>query len=124
MFAKYLTEKLDVAALGYSRRVCESATQYAVRLLEGKPVPETSSPQHLADHFVNHYKDHGFVIDAEEAGKLLGTMVRENTAEYRAANEIYEFLEKAKFCFEIFRASKFDYVGDLESGLVIRKQTS
>ena len=75
MFAKYLTDNLNIRHLGLFERINESAAQYAERLLSGKDLPDGKTPETLADHFTNHYKDHGFVIDADEASSLLGKKI-------------------------------------------------
>ena len=72
MISKYLTENLNLRVLGYFQRVSESAVQYAERLLTTKKLAGGVTPQRAANHLVNHYKDHGFVIDIDEARGLLG----------------------------------------------------
>jgi hypothetical protein len=91
MLAEFLKNNLDMRSLGYYERINESARQYAERLLANKPLPQGMSAQSLADHFVNHYKDHSFVIDADEAARMLGNdIVKQGTNEYYFANEIFE----------------------------------
>lgn len=118
MFAKYLTDNINIQHLGLFERINESATQYASRLLDGKAFPDGHTSESLADHFTNHYKDHSFVIDADEASSLLGSkVVKEGTKEYNLGNEIYEFLEFTGFLFEIFQKKKMRYVGSVTEGL-------
>lgn len=118
MFAKYLTENINIQHLGLFERINESATQYATRLLEGRELPHDQTPEALADHFTNHYKDHSFVIDADEASTLLGNkVVKEGTAEYELGNAIYEFLEFFGILFVIFRNKNMRYVGSIDDGL-------
>ncbi|UST80146.1 SDH family Clp fold serine proteinase [Pseudomonas siliginis] len=98
MLAKYLIgSELDVRALGHYDRITESATQYATLLLQAKATSTNGSVtdcESLASHFTNHYKDHNFVIDIDEAQKLLGSdMVRADTEVYSACHEIHKFLE-------------------------------
>lgn len=95
VFSRYLSRKLDLRHLGYYARVPESAVQYAERLLKRNEakLPRGATAHSVADHFVNYYKDHGFVIDLDESSQLLGSIVCSNTPEYRAANEIYAFLD-------------------------------
>jgi hypothetical protein len=125
MLGRFLSEKLDLRILGYFDRINESAVQYAERLLEGKPLPSNQTPKTLSDHFVNHYKNHGFVIDADEAEKLLGDkIVRQNTAEYRFANEVHESLDLLKFFIDFVAKKEFEYVGDVQTGLSLRKKKS
>lgn len=123
MMAKYLGEKLDLRVLGYFERVSESAVQYAERLLSGKFIPDSQTPHSLANHFVNHYKDHGFVIDADESTDLLGDkIIQQKTKEYAFANDAYTSLDFFHFMFEFIRKQEFDYVGTVDDGLVIRKK--
>ncbi len=61
----------------------------------------------LADHFTNHYKDHGLVIDSDEALELLGNKtIKVGSKEYLAANKIYEFLNFIDILFGIFKNKK------------------
>jgi len=118
MFAKYLTENVNIRHLGLFERVNESAAQYAERLLADKTFPGGQSPKQLADHFTNHYKDHGFVIDSDEASSLLGKkVVKENTKEYEFGNEIYDFLGFANYLFGLFKKKEMRYVGSVSDGL-------
>ncbi len=118
MFAKYLTDNVSIRDLGYFERINESATQYAIRLLNGKSFPEGKTCEGLADHFTNHYKDHSFVIDSDEATELLGDKtIKVGSREYQAANEIYEFLNFIDFLYGIFNNKKMRYVGSIASGL-------
>lgn len=118
MFAKYLTANLNIRHLGYFERINESAAQYAQRLLDGKQFDDGNTPESLADHFTNHYKDHGFVIDVDEATRLLGKgMVKESTKEYDLANELYVFLSFADILFQFVKKKTLRYVGSIERGL-------
>lgn len=118
MFAKYLTANLNIKDLGYFERINESAVQYAQRLLDGKSFPEGKSAESLADHLTNHYKDHSFVIDADEASRLLGKgIVKESSKEYEFGNELYRFLEFGDLLFRIFKKKTMRYVGSVEDGL-------
>lgn len=118
MFAKYLTANLNIKDLGYFERINESAAQYALRLLDGKGFPDGKTAESLADHLTNHYKDHGFVIDADEASRLLGkSIVKELSKEYEFGNELYGFLELVDVVFGIFKNKTMRYVGSIENGL-------
>lgn len=118
MFAKYLTANLNIKDLGYFERINESAVQYAQRLLDGKSFPDGKSAEYLADHFTNHYKDHNFVIDADEASRLLGrTIVKENSKEYEFSNELYGFLHFADIVYRVFKKKTLRYVGSIQSGI-------
>ncbi len=97
MFARYLQRVLTVEQIGYCDRVSESAEQYAVRLLSTKAsLPK--SAELIAKELVHEYKDHGFVIDIEEATMHLGTgWIKSGTAELAAAEEIYSHFEMVNF---------------------------
>ncbi len=123
MLGKFLAEKLDLRILGYFDRVNGSAAQYAERLLEGNEFPHGQTPKTLADHFVNYYKDHGFVIDADEATKYLGEkVIHQNSQEYQFGNAVHESLDFLKFLLDVSSDKVFDYVGGIGSGLIIRKK--
>ncbi|WP_143491610.1 MULTISPECIES: ATP-dependent Clp protease proteolytic subunit [unclassified Pseudomonas] len=105
MLAKYLIGSgMDVQALGHYDRIAESYSQYAISLLDSKktdmpatPVIGRKSSQELANYFTNHYKDHNFVIDVDEARKQLGSevVVLESNI-YQACHEIHKFLESCE----------------------------
>lgn len=123
MFAKYLTENLKMNELGYFERINESAVQYAQRLLEGKSFSVGETPQSLANHFTNYYKDHSFVIDSEEARRYLGDeIVKEETYEYEFGNELFSFLDFASLMFNLLKNSNFRYVGSVDDGIDIREK--
>lgn len=97
LLGKYISDNVPVRTLGYYQRVNESAVQYAERLLNGKVLGASETPQSAASRLVNHYKDHSFVIDFEEAFSLLGNMIKEKTPEYYASDEIFKFLDLIGF---------------------------
>lgn len=118
MFSKYLTENLKMNELGYFERINESAIQYAQRLLDGKKFANNETAQSLANHFTNHYKDHSFVIDSEEALKYLGeNVIKEGTYEYEFGNELFTFLNLASLFIEILHDKEFRFVGSVSRGL-------
>jgi ClpP class serine protease len=121
MLAQVLSDKLDLRLLGYFSRINESATQYAERLLSGKKLPNNRTPASLADHFVNHYKDHGFVIDVDEATELLGQkVIKQRTAEYNFANDLFLAFDIWNFFLRHWHKRVFDYVGSVDNGVHIR----
>lgn len=121
MFASYLTKKMDLIHLGYLERLGESTVQYGERLIGDKKLPEEMTPSIIARKLVYDYKDHNFVIDIDEAKMLLGDkVIKENTAEYKFANEIYTVFDVISKLFEIVRNKEFSYVGDIESGFNIK----
>jgi hypothetical protein len=101
MLSQYLIgSSLDVRALGHYERITESATQYALRLLKSKltstdvNIEDVSA---LAAHFTNHYKDHNFVIDMDEACELFGAVggdvVKADTDLYKTCHEVHRFID-------------------------------
>jgi len=117
MFANYLKEKLFLPHLGYFERLCESSIQYAKRLLQGKKFSSGKNVDFLANHFVNHYKDHSFVIDSDEVTELLGeNMVKLNTKEYQLANRIYQFFDFITVMIRFMRKKEFSFVGSINTG--------
>lgn len=118
MFAKYLTANLNIRDLGYFERINESAVQYAQRLLDGKKFPSGKTAEQVANHLTNHYKDHSFVIDADEASTLLGPeLIKQRTPEYEFGNEVYEFIELVDLFCRIFRKKTVRYLGSVSNGL-------
>jgi hypothetical protein len=106
--------------LGYYERVSESAAQYAERLLTGKTLPNGKSAAEISLHLVQHYKDHGFVIDIEEALRLLGSdLIKEQTPEYELADEIYNLLDFVQLVAGVNK-KKFWIVGSLPDGITLR----
>jgi hypothetical protein len=124
MWATYLGNNLNLRDLGYFERVSESAAQYAERLLLGKTLPGTQTAPLLANHFVNHYKDHSFVIDSDEATSLLGpAVVKRDTPEYQCANAIYRFLYFLELFLEIFDEKEISLIGSISKGITLRKKS-
>jgi serine dehydrogenase proteinase len=125
MFAKYLAENLNITDLGYVERINESAAQYAERLLNGKIFSDGRTPKSLGDHFTNHYKDHNFVIDVDEATQLLGKdIVKEGTKEYELSNAIYDFLDFLALVIAVIKNKQISYVGSIEDGFEISDKKS
>jgi Serine dehydrogenase proteinase len=115
MFARYLRSALTVEQIGYCDRVSESAVQYAERLLSTKP---SLAPRALgiAKELVYEYKDHGFVIDLEEAQKHLGSdWIKTDTTELRAAEEIYELFENVNFWLSLVKSKRILITGSATS---------
>lgn len=120
MLAKYLASNLNLHDLGYFERVSESAVQYAERLLTGKELPQGQTPASVASKFVYGYKDHGFVIDRDEAGEILGPgIVKTDTPEYKLANKIHEFLDMVNLAYNVFKDHRCKILGDLTRGITI-----
>jgi hypothetical protein len=123
MLAKYLASRLNLHDLGYSERVSASAVQYAVRLLGGKHFPASQSAEQVARKFVYEYQDHGFVIDRDEAASILGNdIVKSDTAEYKLANQIHEYLEMVNLAYGFFKNHHCKLLGDLNQLPLITAQ--
>ena len=99
MFSEYLSKSLPVNIVGYFERAAGSAAQYAERLLSSRLAPmPTATNAEIARRLVYEYKDHGFAIDAREAGTIFSeAMVKTNTPQYNIANQIYEQLDLMEF---------------------------
>lgn len=118
MFAKYLAIRVEPATFGYFERIAESAVQYAQRLLANKKLPEQADKIPVWYRLVYEYKDHSFVIDYDEAVKLLGSeMVKTQTKELQLAEDIYKFLDEANMLMQIFRRHRLYLVGNCEDGM-------
>jgi hypothetical protein len=115
LFARYLSQSVQPIHLGYYERVAESAVQYAERLLLSHKGNLGQPPAKIAKDLVYSYKDHGFVIDVQEAQAIFGPqVVKHNTDEYRLANAIYQGLV---FLTQIADLADYDfyYIGGIES---------
>lgn len=111
MFSRYLRSALTVEQIGYCDRISESAVQYAERLLSTKP---SLAPRALtiAKELVHEYKDHGFVIDLDEAQKHLGSdWVKTGTVEIKAAEAIYSLFESVNLWYGISRSKRMLVTG-------------
>ncbi|MCC5906402.1 MAG: ATP-dependent Clp protease proteolytic subunit [Balneolaceae bacterium] len=109
MFSEFMKEKLDLRILGYFERVSESAVQYATRLLSEKD--QKINISEIAHKLVYEYKDHSFVIDKEEATKLLGDCIKDTSPEYILSNDIHSFLNNVNMCLEVFHKKSLAIIG-------------
>lgn len=115
MFAKYLALKVEPVQIGYYERVAQSSVQYAERLLEQHANSLADKPSKIADKLVYGYKDHGFVINKEEALSVFGAnTVKCGTAEYETGNRIYNVLSRVERFAELLDHSFF-FIGSLDS---------
>lgn len=113
-FARYMARKLTVEQIGYCERVAESAAQYAERLLAKR---ESLRPraEKIAKQLVYEYKDHGFVIDAEEARALLEDgLIVTDSPEIRFAEKLHQKLENVNMWLRIGQKKKLAVVGGLK----------
>jgi hypothetical protein len=126
MFARYLRMALTVEQIGYCDRISESAEQYAVRLLSTKPELRNGA-QAAAHDLVYGYKDHGFVIDIEEAKTHLGdTWIRTGTPELAAAEAIYSHFESVNFFMGMVKPKRLIVTGGItlpDSVLIWKKES-
>jgi hypothetical protein len=121
MFARYLRLALTVEQIGYCDRISESAVQYAERLLSTKP-GLASRARTIAKELVHEYKDHGFVIDLDEAQKHLGSdWIKTDTIELKAAEAIYSLFESVNFLYDMSASKRIIITGaaTLPSGVLI-----
>lgn len=122
MLAEYLDKNLNLRLLGYFERINESAVQYAERLLSGKVLNINKTISQVSNHLVNHYKDHSFVIDYEEAKTILGDgMIKEDTIEYKFGNDIYQMFDWIAVMLEVFHNKNFTFIGNIENALTLKK---
>lgn len=98
----------------------ESAVQYAERLLSGKRLPAGQTAGNIAKRFVYGYKDHGFVIDRDEAMEILGPeIVKSDSPEYKLANRIQEYMDSVNLAYRVFKNHNCKILGDLNQGIVV-----
>jgi len=122
MFAKYLQLTVEPIQIGYYERVAESAAQYAERLLEKHTDLLLTEPVTIANRLVYGYKDHGFVIDKEEALNIFGEKtIKCNTPEYEIANTVYSILSRIESIADAFDHN-FYFIGSLNSKLKITRK--
>jgi len=119
-FARYMARKLTVEQIGYCERVSESAVQYAQRLLAKREALRSRSEK-IANQLVYEYKDHGFVIDVEEARALLGeSLVLTDTPELQFAEQVHQKLELVNMFLGFIRKKRLAVVGNLQTDIYIR----
>ena len=112
MLARYLRMALTVEQIGYCERISVSAAQYADRLLSTKP-SLAGKTQDIAFKLVYEYKDHGFVIDADEAQEMLGTeFIKTNSAIINIAERFYRIYEDADIFLRFVKQKKLVIVGN------------
>lgn len=68
-FVRPLLEKIDTVDYTKKSRELKVAEQYAVRLMQ--PHYDEDTARRIAQHLVDKYPAHGFVIDRDEAGELV-----------------------------------------------------
>jgi hypothetical protein len=119
MFARYLRMALTVEQIGYCERVSESAVQYAERLLATKP-HLVNRAHEIAKSLVYEYKDHGFVIDFEEAKDHLGEeWIKTGTVESQVAELVYGHFDWVNLFLSIHREKRLIAVGSADNPTVL-----
>lgn len=104
---------LTVEQIGYCERISESAVQYAERLLATKP-ELTATAKEVARQLVYEYKDHSFVIDREEAEKLLGQFwIVGQSSEQKFGEAVYEKLSYIDILLEFIQGKQLQVTGSL-----------
>lgn len=120
MFAKYLSANLTVEQIGYCERISESAAQYAERLLMTKPGISQTMAKKMANELVHEYKDHGFVIDIEEAHEHLGnTWIKIGTKEAFVAEHLYLLYNQVNTLLRIFKKKRIWIIGGIKPSDVV-----
>lgn len=118
MFATYLAKVLKLEQLGYYERVAESAAQYAERLINARKIPIQRKPSDVANDLVYKYKDHGFVIDSNEARIVFDNdTIATGSAEYKFSDALYEKLNLLAFIYSHIKDRHMSFIGTLSNGL-------
>lgn len=118
MFASYLTKSLYVPDIGYYDRLAESAVQYAVRLLMKKKMKKDFAVK-IARKLVNEYKDHGFVIDREEAEEILSdNLIKKDSKELEFAEDVHQLIMEANLWLGTVRQA-ITFIGDAKDILIL-----
>ncbi len=102
LFSQFLDKKINLQILGWLARVPASASQYAQKLLSinyGEDQYKENIKK-IAKDLVEAYKDHGFVIDADEAKIILKdideAMIQTNTDLINEIENFYSNLSEFK----------------------------
>lgn len=123
LFVGYMCKRVEPLELGYYERVVESSMQYAERLLEqafpGEPVQDRKA---IARKLTYDYKDHGFVIDKQEAAEVFPSgSIKVDTAEYLLSDTIHKEVEFVK-CIASMYGFDFSVVGTGSSAINFTKK--
>jgi hypothetical protein len=122
MFANYLSRTVRIDQIGYYERVAESAVQYAERLLRTKPALFDRANE-IAKHLVYEYKDHGFVVDYEEAHERLGlgSLVTTGTAIAKFGEAVHDVLDQANLFLWVRQPRRrIQIIGGLTEGVWVK----
>jgi len=114
VLATYLQMTLSIQHLGLYERVSESATHYAQKLLKRDGLSDQKVTE-VARQLVYGYKDHSFAIDCDEIKGMLGEdIVRIETAEYKLANQIHQFMEQVNLGYAAFHRKYCSITGRVD----------
>jgi len=121
MFARYLRLALTVEQIGYCERISVSAAQYAERLLLTKK-PLAKKAAKIAHELVHEYKDHGFVIDLDEARQHLGEdWIISDSPEITMTETVYSLFEEVNLMLDIIRKKRLVIIGTIDDVLIFDK---
>ena len=122
LFSQFLDKKINLQILGWLERIPKSASQYAQKLLSINHRLSEKEMEEIASKLVEDYKDHGFVIDADEAKIILGKdigekMIQTNTDIIKEIEDFYSKLSEFKDYTERLWTKK-DYTFQLHIDIV------
>jgi len=111
MLASFLEKTLSIQHLGLYERVSESAAHYAQKLLKREGLSKEDADK-FARQLLYGYKDHSFAIDCDEIRDVLGDRIEKiETAEYKLANQIHQYMERANLAYGIFHRKYCSLIG-------------
>jgi hypothetical protein len=74
----------------------------------------------IAHKLVHEYKDHGFVIDLDEAKQNFGNQfILEGTPEIEVAEKFYKLFDDINFFLGFYRKKRFLVIGSFDTGSFI-----
>jgi hypothetical protein len=117
MFSQYLRNQMNLAYFGWASRISDSAIQYGEKLLSLKHSGCVSFTKEearvVADKLVNHYKDHGFVVDSDEATEIFckPNFIKIDTDELRECEKIYDDIRFIIAGFRYVKNIKLELIG-------------
>ncbi len=112
LFADFLHKNVYLPNIGYYERLGESAVQYAEKLIANKSLLKGTANA-IAKKLVYEYKDHGFVIDANEAQEILGSeVIKVDSPELRFAEAIHNKINFVNILMWIFNNKTIRILGN------------
>ena len=113
--ARPLLEKIDAVHYTQMSRFLKVAEEYAARLLLVRYPKNTADK--IAEHLVTDYPEHGFVIDAAEAGRLTNKIRMLHGIELRT-----DLVETASDQEELFFRKMLPYLGHITAVGRLKKE--